>query len=229
MVAVAVTACVGALTTGCTQTAEGSAQWISDQASKPVDGGQTESVIIDAAAVEDIVGADLPDLYETDSPLDDSDLEDCEILGIKGQVALLGDDWDGFYLRKLDDAPSDDQDADHIVLEVAAVYPDAEAATTAFESAGDMAKECDDQERRTSDGYTWMPKIAESTADSYAWTAEQTDLVDQEWRCSGDARRRNNVIIRVFACTEGQDGPATAAAVANAMSNTVWELSSPEG
>ena len=228
-VAVAVGGALGTLATGCTQTSDGSAQWISGQASKPIDGSDAENLAVARTDVEDLVGADLPDVFETDTPLEDGDLGDCEVLGIKGQVALLGDDWDGFYLRNLDDAPNEDEDADHIVLQVAAVYPDAEGAATAFESAGRLAEQCDGQERRTAEGYTWMPTIADSTDSSYAWTAEQTDLVSQEWRCSGDARRRNNVVIRAFACTEGQDGPETAAAVANAISDTVWELSSPRG
>ena len=227
MVALVIASCVGGLTTGCTQVATGSATWVSDQASANVDKADGKDILLDPGEVGDVVGADLTDVLDRDSPFEDSVLEACEVFAGLGLASLAGNNWDSFDFRKLDDQPEEDTDADNYIAEAVIVYADADAAKTSFEDSSKMAQDCSGKERKSQES-TWMPEVVDSTDDSMTWTDEQTDLQTSEWRCAGDVRRRNNVVLRALTCSSNRDQAENTAKIVDEMSKRVWESSAPK-
>ncbi len=213
---------------GCSRTTEGSAEWAPNQASKPIEASEVEDILIDNSEVVEIIGAQVEPVGPDDDspPVPDSALKECEVMLGIGQRTNAGDGWSGFRSRVSWDRAGDN--ITHYALQTAIVYDNKDAAKATMAAVAREMKACDGKATRDDKAGDWKYAVDESNDDTIKWTNDQTNA-NQNYRCFGEARIRDNVILRGYTCRSDKDGRPETDALLNKMSNTVWKLATPSG
>jgi PknH-like extracellular domain len=122
-------------------------------------------------------------------------------------TAAVGNDFTTF--RALRQQESKDNYT-HVVEQEIAAYPDAAAATAAFQNAFKSVDQCNNiSVHRPSDnaGTTWQFQVQNGDPASANWhNTELTNNNADGWGCSHGARVKNNVIFAVRVCQRGDTG-----------------------
>lgn len=212
---------------GCTRVSDGHAEWVPSQASKLIESSDIEEVILDNTEVVEIIGAQVEQAGpDDDAPQPEGSLRDCEVMLAAGQRSNAGDQWSGFRARVSTDRQGDD--ITFFVQQTAIVYDNMDAAKSTMSAAIREMKACDGKTSNFGQQGTWKYKVDESNDDSITWTNEQTDAISR-YRCFGEARIRDNVILRGYSCNSEKDGAPQTAALLDRMSANVWKLATPGG
>jgi hypothetical protein len=206
---------------GCAHQIDGKPQPGNSHISRPIAGGELDSVLLTPAQVTDIVGAKVDLRADISRPVTGDPVEGpCAALDTVGMNEVVGDHFSAFHLLLLADGTG--REHDHVVTQSAAVYPDAATAAKAFVTATSALPSCDKKEFKTD--ATWRFAVNDLSADSMKWNKEQTDLPIL-WVCHGQSRVRDNILMQAMACQGDDGGEHNADAVLNRMSATVWVLS----
>lgn len=211
---------------GCSRTTDGTAEWAPNQASKLIEASQVEDILVDNTEVVEIIGAQVEPVGPDDDspPIPDSALKECEVMLGIGQRTNVGDEWSGYRSRVSWDRQGDN--ITHYALQTAIVYDNKDDAKATMAAVEREMKACDGKETNSAQAGDWKYKVDESNADSIKWTNDQTNA-NQRYRCFGEARIRDNVILRGYTCRSDKDGRPETDELLNKMSDTVWKLATP--
>jgi PknH-like extracellular domain len=219
---VPILAAVILLVAACDRATAGSAQWNPAEATAPMRADDTDSVLLDASQLSQIVGVKLKLDADQGTPIAGSSAApECSALDAVGMQAFVGDDSTGFHLLLL----SDGFKHEHVVAEAVAVYSDSHSAATVFGTATKDLQACDRKEAKDEGGGAdWKFAVNELTPDTVRWNKEQTNLPSL-WVCYGQARLRNNAIVQAMSCQGDDNGQANVQAMSDQMSANVWTVS----
>src|SRR5271165_1160092 len=209
------------LLAGCAQPIGGRAVAPPSHVSRPVSGGDLDSILLTPSQLSDIIGAKLQLQADVSHPVAGDPADGpCAALDTVGMQPFIGNGFSAFHLLLLSDGSSAVHD--HVITQAVAVYPDAPSATTAFTTATSGLPPCDGKNVKAE--AAWKFAVNDITADTARWNKEQTDL-PMLWVCYGQARVRINAIVQAMSCQGDDGGQANAGAILNRMSAAVWELS----
>lgn len=215
---------------GCTRNTEGNPEWAPNQASKPIEADQVEEILLDNTEVVEIIGAQVEqggrDYDIPEKP--DGALKECQVMLAIGQRTdeYAGDGWSGFRARVSTDRQNDN--ITFFAQQTAIVYDNKDAAKATMAAVSREMKACDGKQTTNPEAGDWKYKVEESNDDTIMWTNEQTDAA-QRYRCFGEGRIRDNVILRGYTCRSDKDGRPETDALLNRMSDNVWKLATPNG
>lgn len=221
-VALLATSAVTLTLAGCAHTVQGAPLFNPDRTVAGLLPADADQVLLDAAEISDIVGANLQLDADRFRPIaGSSPVPACSALDAAGMSAFVGDTWTKFHVLLFTDGVGHQE----VVAEAVAVYPDAASAGAAFSAAAGAARSCDGQRALGSGGdAAWSFTVPAVDADTVRWRKQQIGI-PLDWICHGEARLRNNAVLQVMACRGDDGGRATATRLADRMSATVWELS----
>ncbi|MGH3970750.1 MAG: sensor domain-containing protein, partial [Mycobacterium sp.] len=119
-------------------------------------------------------------------------------------TTAFGDDYEAFKQDNQQDG--DENSFDHVVIQMASIYADADTPAKLFHDAFKSVSDCSGPIHVSfkGGGADWQvqpPKVTDSGAQ---WTTAQ--LVDGKpsgWRCSKDTRVQSNVLLDATACQYG--------------------------
>lgn len=207
---------------GCAHTVPGAAVFNPERTVTGLLPADADQVLLGAAEISDIVGANLQLDADRFSPIAGSSaVPACSALDAVGMSAFVGDTWSKFHVLLFTDGVGHRE----VVAEAVAVYPDATSAGSVFSAAVGAARSCDGQRALGSGGdAAWSFTVPAVGADAVRWRKQQIGI-PLDWICHGEARLRNNAVLQVMACRGDDGGRTTATRLADRMSATVWELS----
>jgi hypothetical protein len=208
-------------TAGCQRIVAGVAQPDRAHVAAKVSGNQINNVLLIPSELNKVAGVELKPRVELGRPVPGGlgGTGPCEALNSVGTDTFVGKDYTTFHVVLSSDGQGGY--AAHVAAQSASIYPDASTAREAFKTGTSGIGGCNG--RHVKSDAEWLYTVGEVTADTAHWVKEQTDAPGV-WRCYGQARVRENVLLEAMACQNDSGGERKAQAILDRMSATVWEL-----
>ncbi|MGH3969961.1 MAG: sensor domain-containing protein, partial [Mycobacterium sp.] len=171
-----------------------------------VDQGKINSIMLSKDDVSSIIGSTMTSEQSYPRPQDPADVGDksaCAVL-FGPDTTAFGDDYEAFKQDNQQDG--DENSFDHVVVQLASIYADADTPAKLFHDAFKSVSDCGGPIHVSfPDGSAdWQIQPLKVTDTGAQWTmAHLVDGKPNGWRCSKDTRVQSNVMLAATICQYG--------------------------